>query len=93
METNIIKLFMGTQVPLPFVIDRDETIGDLKEAILVEESSLQVACVANIPDTKKARNEDNELAGSDTIQDMIDDHFQGSLPPRKIHIVIKHPGK
>jgi len=55
-------------------------------------------CVANIPDTKKARNEfvfkdDDELPVSATIQHIINDHFQGSLPCLTIHIAIKRPGK
>ena len=52
--------------------------------------------VANIPETDEAKTVftfGNMLPGSHTIQDIADEHFQGSLPPRRIHIEIKKPGK
>ncbi|KAF8429653.1 hypothetical protein EV426DRAFT_129533 [Tirmania nivea] len=104
MATNTIKLLCwvhGDPSSFPVVIGRDDLIRDLKEAVLVRSPCLQAAgvgrlelCIANIADTKIARNEfvlkdGKEFPGADTIQDLIDDHFQGSLPPRKIHIAIK----
>jgi hypothetical protein len=83
-------------------IDRENTIGDLKEAVVqrnrhrfekIDPAQLEVY-FASIPDTEVARNgfafhDDEELPGSNEIQD----HFSGPLKKDTIHFAIKLPGK
>lgn len=106
METTLICWVHGDPRSFAIDIDRNKTIAHLQNAIVTynpnlfnnfDSKDLQI-CVANIPDTKKARNEfvfevDDNISGSDTVQDIITDHFQGSLPGRKIHLAVKRPGK
>jgi len=65
METNTIKLFCwvhGDQSSFPIMICRDETIGDLKKAIVAEEPNSFRSIDSGqlelyIPDTKAVRKE------------------------------------
>ena len=104
METTLICWVHGDSSSFAIDINRNKTIGDLKNAILTtnpncfngfDADELQL-CVAHIPDTNKARNEfvfkdDDELPGSAKIQHIIEDHFQGSLPDLTIHFAMKRP--
>lgn len=104
MGATLICCVYGDPSPFPIDIDQNKTIGHLKQAIVIHDLNLFTGvavrqleiCAANIPDTKEARNEfifkdDDALPVSDTIQDVIDDHFKGSLPRKTIHFVIKRP--
>ncbi|KAF8438292.1 hypothetical protein BGX38DRAFT_1209848, partial [Terfezia claveryi] len=95
---NFIKLFCwvhGTQSSFPVMIDRDETIGDLRVILSLQGSTIASQlelCVANIPDTKKARSEfvfqdDDVLPGSRRISKI----FPKELPEDTIHIAIQRP--
>ncbi|KAF8431114.1 hypothetical protein BGX38DRAFT_359573 [Terfezia claveryi] len=97
---NFIKLFCwvhGTQSSFPVMIDRDETIGDLRVILSLQGSAIASQlelCVANIPDTKKARSEfvfqdDDVLPGSRRISKI----FPKELPEDTIHIAIQRPRK
>ncbi|KAF8466253.1 hypothetical protein BDZ91DRAFT_725897 [Kalaharituber pfeilii] len=105
METNTITLVCwvhGYTSSFPVDIDRNKIIGHLKEAIVTEkpnrfnglDADQLELCVANIPDTEEAMRGftfGNALRGSDTIQDIVNEHFQGSLPRKTIHIAIQRP--
>ena len=98
----MITLFcwvLGGRRPFPIVIDGNKTVSDLTKAIIARTPwSSSVAqdlqlCLANIPDTRDARNkfvfEDSDLPGSM----MLSEVFPGQLPENHIHLIIKEPGK
>jgi hypothetical protein len=100
-STRVFCWICGDESSFPVYISPEETIGDLKEAILAKEPSTSVTsasqlklCLANIPDTDEERSdfvfEDNErLAGSDKINE----HFPAGFPGKKIHFAVKWPSK
>ena len=106
MPTNNVKLFcwvLGDECSFGVDIYTDRTVDDLLIAIAEKDThqfqplhQLEL-CIANIPDTKTARKEfvfqHDDLPGSDTIQAIIDHHFQGKLPQRSIYTVLKPPRK
>lgn len=100
--SNKIKLFCwvynyGDSNPFPVNIDLEETIADLKEAIMaknpnsfdkVDAFRLNLFKIFKLPKEKIDRS---ELVDSLAAMDEIKDHFSGELPRGSIHVVVLLP--
>ena len=104
MPETMIKLFcwiFGDRKSFPVKISPDETVGDLKEAIVAKNPNRLQGIDAvslrlwkkEISDEEKDGLQLSDLNDNDELDAtfQVDDYFECTPPKRKIHIVVRTP--
>jgi Crinkler effector protein N-terminal domain len=104
MPETMIKLFcwiFGDRKSFPVKISPDETVGDLKKAIVAENPNRLQGIDAvslrlwkkEISDEEKDGLQLSDLNDNDELNEtfQVDDYFECTPPKRKIHIVVRTP--